>query len=192
MPKYLTIMVHKPICPGSLRLMCLRMISQAIYSYLDARPRLEKYFQLCGPQCKNETSKLINYITTYFPSNLRDLLLEFLTQLWFSKLLKMKQKTIGRYLLDLSIYLNWLNDMTSCKRKLLEIKPSHWLYLLMLNRSNILFLGFPTKVGPDKLIMSLFFHWFLVLWMQCFSLIFKLSRSIYLSLSLRDKDKLTL
>jgi len=87
-------MVHKPLCPGSLRLMCLRMISQAIYSYLDARPRLEKYFQLCGPQCKNETSKLINYITSFFPFNLRDLLLEFLTQLWFSKLLKMKQKTI--------------------------------------------------------------------------------------------------
>ena len=29
------------------------------------------------------------------PQNLRDLLLEFLTQLWFARLLKMKQKTIG-------------------------------------------------------------------------------------------------
>ena len=55
---------------------------------------MEKYFQLCGPNCHNETSKLINYISNYFPTNLRDLLLEFLTQLWFSKLLKMKQKTI--------------------------------------------------------------------------------------------------
>ena len=31
-----------------------------------------------------------------FLQNLRDLLLEFLTQLWFARLLKMKQKTIGR------------------------------------------------------------------------------------------------
>jgi len=87
-------MVHKPISPGPLRLMCLRMVSQAVYNYLEARPRIEKYLRLCGPTCKTETGRLIDYVTTYFPSNLRDMLLEFLTQLWFTKLLKMKQKTI--------------------------------------------------------------------------------------------------
>ena len=64
--------------------------------FLPSRPRLEKYFKLCGPSCRAETSRLIDYITNYFPTNLRDLLLEFLTQLWFAKLLKMKQKTIGK------------------------------------------------------------------------------------------------
>jgi len=87
-------MVHKPLSPGPLRLMCLRMVSQAVYNYLEARPRIEKYLRLCGPTCKDETGRLIDYIISYFPSNLKDLLLEFLTQLWFTKLLKMKQKTI--------------------------------------------------------------------------------------------------
>ena len=59
------------------------------------RPRIEKYLRLCGPTCKDETGRLIDYVTNYFPSNLRDMLMEFLTQLWFTKLLKMKQKTIG-------------------------------------------------------------------------------------------------
>ena len=34
-------------------------------------------------------------VSQFLPQNLRDLLLEFLTQLWFARLLKMKQKTIG-------------------------------------------------------------------------------------------------
>ena len=37
---------------------------------------------------------MIEYIKNFFPTNLREMLLEFLIQLWFSKLLKMKQKTI--------------------------------------------------------------------------------------------------
>ena len=36
------------------------------------------------------------YVRQFLPQNLRDLLLEFLTQLWFARLLKMKQKTIGK------------------------------------------------------------------------------------------------
>ena len=46
------------------------------------------------------TSRLIDYITHFFPSNLRDLLLEFLMQLWFSRVLKMKQKTIDHELMS--------------------------------------------------------------------------------------------
>ena len=38
---------------------------------------------------------LSDYVAQFMPQNLRDLLLEFLTQLWFARLLKMKQKTIG-------------------------------------------------------------------------------------------------
>ena len=51
--------------------------------------------------------KLIEYIKNFFPTNLRDLLLEFLIQLWFSKLLKMKQKTLGEkfeYLLNVKYH----------------------------------------------------------------------------------------
>jgi len=87
-------MVHKPVSPGPLRLMCLRMVSQAIYNYLECRPRLEKYLSLCGPLCLTQSNRLVNYVTNYFPETLKDTLLEFLTQLWFTKLLKMKQKTI--------------------------------------------------------------------------------------------------
>ena len=36
------------------------------------------------------------YVRKFLPQNLRDLLLEFLPQLWFARLLKMKQKTIGK------------------------------------------------------------------------------------------------
>ena len=39
---------------------------------------------------------LSDYVAQFMPQNLRDLLLEFLTQLWFARLLKMKQKTIGK------------------------------------------------------------------------------------------------
>jgi hypothetical protein len=87
-------MVHKPVSPGPLRLMCLRMVSQAIYSYLECRPRLEKYLALCGPSCISQASRLVDYVTNFFPETLKDTLLEFLTQLWFARLLKMKQKTI--------------------------------------------------------------------------------------------------
>jgi len=87
-------MVHRPLSPGPLRLMCLRMISQAIYSYLECRPRLEKYLRLCGPQAPSQAAKLTDYVRQFLPGNLRSLLLEFLIQLWFARLLKMKQKTI--------------------------------------------------------------------------------------------------
>ena len=87
-------MVHRPVSPGSLRLMCLRLVSQAIYNYLECRPRLEKYLRLCGPGAHTAASRLVDYVSCFLPQNLRDLLLEFLTQLWFSRLLKMKQKTI--------------------------------------------------------------------------------------------------
>ena len=30
-------MVHRPLCPGPLRLMCLRMVAQAVYSYLESK-----------------------------------------------------------------------------------------------------------------------------------------------------------
>ena len=40
---------------------------------------------------------LSDYVAQFMPQNLRDLLLEFLTQLWFARLLKMKQKTIGNH-----------------------------------------------------------------------------------------------
>ena len=30
-------MVHRPVSPGPLRLMCLRLVSQAVYSYLEAK-----------------------------------------------------------------------------------------------------------------------------------------------------------
>jgi len=86
-------MVHRPLAPGPLRLMCLRLVSQAVFNYLQARPRIQKYLQLCGPAASSQ-SAVIDYIQRFFPSNLRDLLLEFLTQLWYTKLLKMKQKTI--------------------------------------------------------------------------------------------------
>jgi hypothetical protein len=102
-------MVHRPLGPGPLRLMCLRLVSQAIYSYLECRPRLERYLLLCGPATPSHADRLIDYVSRfapfhsmantrvsrYLPQNLRDLLLEFLTQLWFTRLLKMKQKTIG-------------------------------------------------------------------------------------------------
>ena len=61
---------------------------------------MQKYFALCGPQCRPETNRLIKYITNYFPSNLRELLLEFLVQLWFSRVLKMKQKTIDHEMMS--------------------------------------------------------------------------------------------
>ena len=61
---------------------------------------MQKYFALCGPQCRPETSRLIEYITNFFPSNLRELLLEFLVQLWFSRVLRMKQKTIDHEMMS--------------------------------------------------------------------------------------------
>ena len=48
-----------------------------------SRPKLQKYFALCGPQCRLESNRLIEYIKHFCPSNLRELLLEFLLQLWF-------------------------------------------------------------------------------------------------------------
>ena len=77
---------------------CLKILLKIFF-----RPRLEKYFKLCGPNCNDETMKLIEYIKNFFPTNLRDLLLEFLIQLWFSKLLKMKQKTLGEKFVNLLI-----------------------------------------------------------------------------------------
>jgi len=87
-------MVHRPVCPGSLRMMCLRLIAQSVFNFVDAKPKIEKYLQLCGPTCRSHAEKLIDYIRNYFPTSLKDLLFELLTQLWFSRLLKMKQKTI--------------------------------------------------------------------------------------------------
>ena len=75
------------------------MTIELIY-FLIFRPKLYKYFLLCGPQCQPETNRLIEYIKNFFPSNLRDLLLEFLMQLWFSRVLKMKQKTIDHEMMS--------------------------------------------------------------------------------------------
>jgi len=87
-------MVHRPVSPGPLRLMCLRLISQALLSYIELRPRLEKYLALCGPQCVQQSTTFMDYVRLYFTDPLKEELLEFLTQLWFIKSLKIKQKTI--------------------------------------------------------------------------------------------------
>ena len=61
---------------------------------------MQKYFALCGPQCQPETNRLIEYVRNFFPSNLRELLLEYLVQLWFSRVLRMKQKTIDHEMMS--------------------------------------------------------------------------------------------
>ena len=44
--------------------------SQAIYSYLECRPRLERYLRLCGPPAPSTAAKLTDYVSQLLPQNL--------------------------------------------------------------------------------------------------------------------------
>ena len=48
----------------------LLLQSQAIYSYLECRPRLERYLRLCGPTAPSTAAKLTDYVSQFLPQNL--------------------------------------------------------------------------------------------------------------------------